>query len=267
MSKHRQNRRPARPRLQAGGGRGPRGGGSNAVWIYGFHPVAAALENPLRTPLRIVATRQGMERIRTAFPDSPVATEIKDTAGVAALLPDGAVHQGIALKCDPLPERFIEDVLREDDARSVIVVLDQVTDPHNIGAILRTAAVFGADALIMQDRNAPPETGVLAKAASGALELVPLVRTGNLARTLETAKKAGYWVVGLDGDVEAELSADQDHGRTVLVLGAEGQGLRRLTAETCDLLVKIPMKPNTVGSLNVSNAAAIALYELTRGTP
>ena len=189
MSKHRQNRRPGKPRTP-GGPRRPRNNGApTGLWLYGFHPVSAALANPARGVERLVATRQGAERIAAAFPDSEVPTEIADGDGVAALLPEDAVHQGLALKCAPLPDVFVEDVLRGGDARSTLVVLDQVTDPHNVGAILRTAAVFGADALILQDRHAPPESGVLAKAASGALEAVPMVRTGNLARTLETAKK------------------------------------------------------------------------------
>ncbi|HEX7969008.1 MAG TPA: 23S rRNA (guanosine(2251)-2'-O)-methyltransferase RlmB, partial [Stellaceae bacterium] len=194
------------------------------------------------------------------------APEVLDRRGFDALLPQGAVHQGMALAAEPLPARDIDDVL---DALSdlpephVIVLLDQVTDPHNVGAILRSAAAFAARAVVMPEHGAPPVTGALAKAASGALEAVPLLRVTNLARALDRLKEAGVWCLGLEEGAEKTLTETDPGSRVALVLGAEGSGLRRLTRERCDLLARLP----TLGapaSLNVSNAAAIALYELTR---
>ena len=264
MTKHRKDKRggkPVRQQRRAGKPQDPR---SKMLWLYGLHPVTAALRNPARQAVKLIATRQAAERLHATLPDLTVPLEISDSTSVAALLPEDAVHQGLALACTPLNQPFLEDLAEGPDAPPALVVLDQVTDPHNVGAILRTSAVFGAGAVVIQDRHAPPESGVLAKSASGALESVPLIRIGNLARSLEVLKQAGYWVVGLDGEAEAGLQGLGEKGKTALVLGAEGQGLRRLTAETCDFLVKIPMAPNAVGSLNVSNAAAVALYELTR---
>lgn len=244
-------------------GKGPR---DKRVWLFGQHPVIAALGNPNRWIHRVLATKQGRERLIDA--KTGVETAIEDTDGRAleALLPEGAVHQGLAVLCDPLDPVFIEDIVaRQDDAKPILI-LDQVTDPHNVGAILRSAAIFGAAAVVIQDRNAPPESGTLAKSASGALESVPLVHTGNLSQAIGILQNAGYWVVGLAGEAQENLQNAKLTRRTAIVLGAEGAGLRRLTAERCDQLVRIPMAPNTVGSLNVSNAAAISLYELWRAT-
>ncbi len=266
MTKHRKDKRGGKPSHQPRRGGKPTDQRGKALWLYGLHPVTAALRNPARKAVKLVATRQAAERLQAGVPDLTIPVEIADSASVAALVPEDAVHQGLALNCTPLSQPHIEDLVEIPDAPSALVVLDQVTDPHNVGAILRTSAVFGAGAVIVQDRHAPPESGVLAKSASGALEHVPLIRIGNLARSLDVLKQAGYWIVGLDGDAEAGLDGLGDKGKTALVLGAEGQGLRRLTAETCDFLVKIPMTPNAVGSLNVSNAAAVALYELARAS-
>jgi 23S rRNA (guanosine2251-2'-O)-methyltransferase len=177
-----------------------------------------------------------------------------------------SVHQGIAAQVDPLPETDVEDVaaLAADRAEAKIVVLDQVTDPHNVGAILRSAAAFGALAVVLTERNAAPESGVLAKAASGALEVVPLVRVTNLARAMDRLKAAGFWCAGLAAEAERTLTEARLSGRIALCLGAEGAGLRRLTRTHCDLLVKLPTS-GPIDHLNVSNAAAVALYELRRG--
>lgn len=236
------------------------------VWLYGHHPVTAALANPNRWIQRLLATRQGLERLADAEIKIDIGIEETDGKALEGLLPEGAVHQGLAALCDPLDPVFVEDILPAEDDSKPVLILDQVTDPHNVGAILRSAAIFGAAGVIIQDRNAPPESGTLAKSASGALEAVPLVRAGNLSQTIATLQEAGYWVVGLAGEADDILSDTQLTRRTAIVLGAEGAGLRRLTAERCDQLVRIPMAPNTVGSLNVSNAAAIALHELWRGT-
>ncbi|MCR6633253.1 MAG: 23S rRNA (guanosine(2251)-2'-O)-methyltransferase RlmB [Magnetospirillum sp.] len=177
-------------------------------------------------------------------------------------MPPGAVHQGVGALCEPLPAPAIEDIARDGAQRdhAVIMVLDQVTDPHNVGAIVRSAAAFGALAVVVPDRHAPEETGALAKAASGALERLPLVRVTNVVRALEQLKEAGFWVAGMAGEAPGTLASQKLSGRIALVMGAEGEGLRRLTREHCDFLVKLPMT-GAVESLNVSNAAAVALYE------
>jgi 23S rRNA (guanosine2251-2'-O)-methyltransferase len=198
--------------------------------------------------------------------DGPVPpVEIVDRRDLEAVLPAGAVHQGVVVQADPLPaidlKAFLEDLA--DAPRIRLVVLDQASDPRNIGAVLRSAAAFGARAVIMQDRHAPDATAALAKAASGALESVPLVRVVNVARALRGLKEAGFWLIGLDGAADLPLAGAGPGGRVALVLGAEGGGLRRLTREACDALVRIPIGP-AVESLNLSTAAAIALYELAR---
>ena len=194
----------------------------------------------------------------------PLAAERADRARLDQMLGRDAVHQGIALLADPLAPPVLATVLERPGP---LVVLDQVTDPRNVGAILRCAAAFGAAAVITQDRNAPEETGALAKAASGALETVPLLRAVNIARTLIALKAAGVWCVGLDAAAAGPLAgASFTERRVALVLGAEGEGLRRLSRETCDELARLDM-PGGMDSLNVAAAAAIALYELTRPVP
>jgi 23S rRNA (guanosine2251-2'-O)-methyltransferase len=195
--------------------------------------------------------------------------QILDRAAFDRLLPEGAVHQGWALEVDPLPEGDLDDVLRAAEVtqgRSIVLVLDQVSDPHNVGAILRSAAAFGALAVIIGEHGAPPATGVLAKAASGALDTVPLVRAVNLARALDKLKEGGFWCCGLDETAPASLASLDLGPRVALVLGSEGTGLRRLVRERCDYLARLPTRP-MLPSLNVSNAAAVALYELMRGEP
>lgn len=201
-------------------------------------------------------------------PDLPagVQAEVVDKGRIDQILP-AAVHQGIALLADPLPEPNLQEACRRlPDSRNTVLVLDRVTDPQNVGAILRSAAAFGARAVVTTDRHAPEVTGALAKAASGGLEAVPLVRVVNLARALQELADLGYWRIGLEATAEQTLARAADTFRDVaLVLGAEGEGLRRLTAESCDLLARLPIQAAVVDSLNVSNAAAIALYELARG--
>lgn len=233
----------------------------DGLWLYGIHAVNAALTNPERKCLRLVATAGAA----AALGDSPVAPEIVDRDAIEALLPFGAVHQGLAVLTNDLPTRRIEDIAEHADAhaRTVVVVLDQVTDPQNIGATLRSAAAFGAYAVIVPDRNTPDATGAMAKAASGALETVPLIRPNNLVRALETLKTHGFWVVGLDMDAPVSLPDADLPDRCVLALGAEGRGLRRLTRETCDMMVRVPMT-GRIESLNVSASAAVSLYEWGR---
>ena len=195
---------------------------------------------------------------------APIA--VMDRLSLERLLPAGAVHQGWALAVEPLDERDLDDVIRAaavQMGRAIVLVLDQVSDPHNVGAILRSAVAFGATAVIVAGHGAPPATGVLAKAASGALDRIPLVHAGNLARALDRLKEGGFWCVGLDEHAPAALAALDPGPRVALVLGSEGGGLRRLVREHCDFLARLPTRPD-MPSLNVSNAAAIALYELAR---
>lgn len=262
---------PRRPHGRAGreGGSPPdsghSGGPAGGVWLYGLHAVAAALANPRRRCHRLLATRQGEEGLGDAAGREP-RPQIVDKHEIDRLLPSGAVHQGIALLADPVAEADIEDILADPPARAVLVVLDQATDPRNVGAVLRAAAAFDALAVIMPERHSPADTGVLAKAASGAFEIVPLVRVTNLARGLERIKAAGFWCIGLDGGGATTLAEADLSGRIALVLGAEGSGLRRLTREHCYLVARIPMS-GRIESLNVATAAAIALYETARRAP
>jgi 23S rRNA (guanosine2251-2'-O)-methyltransferase len=256
--------------------RPPRDGGQ---WLYGRHAVAAALANPQRRIRRFLAVAglaDDAARLVVAggarLPPGP-QPEILPRAAFEALVPAGAVHQGVALAVESLPDLAIEDVIDRvgpppapGAVAQIVLLLDQVTDPHNIGAILRSAAAFGALALVLPDHGAPPITGTLAKAASGAVEHVPILRVVNLVRAIDRLKSAGFWCVGLAEDAEQTLAALKLEGRIALVLGGEGEGMRRLTRERCDLVARLPTS-GAIASLNVSNAAAIALYELARGNP
>lgn len=238
-----------------GRGGGPRGGHPNV--IYGWHSALAALQNPRRRIARILATPSALQRLaELGVPGLPEPADPRDIDRMAG---QGAVHQGIAIACDPLPEPDITDFA---DAR-LLVVLDQVTDPHNVGAVIRSAAAFGAAAIVLTERHGPAESGVLAKAASGGLEHVALVRVKNLARALDQLAGMGMERVGLDSAHAERLAPPPPGGRTAIVLGAEGKGMRRLTREKCDRLVSLDV-PGRIKSLNVSNAAALALYVLTR---
>lgn len=231
------------------------------VWLYGHHAVAAALANPSRRLRRLLLTDEAEAAIgQQLAPPWALSPERIDRARLDHLLGRDIVHQGAALLADPLAPPSLSSVLEK---RGVIIVLDQVTDPRNVGAIMRSAAAFGAAAVITQDRNAPEETGALAKAASGALETMPLLRAVNIARTIIALKAAEVWCIGLDA-AGAPLSGPAFADRRVaLVLGAEGEGLRRLTRETCDEIAGLAIK-GAVESLNVSAAASVALYELAR---
>jgi 23S rRNA (guanosine2251-2'-O)-methyltransferase len=230
-----------------------------------LHAVAAALANPARRLRRLLVTAEAEAALAAAAPPPwRIAPERVERGAFLSLLPEDAVHQGCALLADPLPDHDLDQALAT--AQGPVLVLDQVTDPRNVGAILRSAAAFGAAALVMQDRHAPPETGSLARAASGALELVPVVRVVNLSRALDELKQAGCWVVGLAAEAQVTLAQVQRGlagRRCALVLGAEGEGMRRLTREHCDELARLPISPR-MESLNVSAAAAVALYELVR---
>lgn len=236
---------------------------AEGVWLFGHHAVAAALANPARRLRRLLTTRGAEAELAERFsPPWRIAPEIVERERLDKMLGHDAIHQGAALLVEPLNPPPLAHLL--EHSSGPVLVLDQVTDPRNVGAILRSAAAFGAAAVIVQDRHAPPETGVLARAASGALETVPVVREVNLSRALQLLKDGGLWVVGLEADGQVTLAQSGLIGRRVaLVLGAEGEGLRRLTREGCDELVRLPIRP-AMESLNVSAAAAVALYELGR---
>lgn len=239
------------------GGRGSGRASTGAVRLWGRHAVEAALKNPDRQHRKLWATREGIASLDGELPENfPV--EYADGADLGRLVARDAPHQGLVLECAPLPDIFLDEVLGGDPARPLIV-LDQVTDPHNVGAILRSAAAFGACAIVTQDRHAPPESGTLAKSASGALEVVPWVRVVNLARALDEVAEAGYWRIGLDGDGQTTLAEALPTGPVALVLGAEGDGMRHNIMQHCDALARLPIS-SAIESLNVSNAAAIALY-------
>ncbi len=246
----------------AGRNAGDRGG---RIWLYGNHAVLAAIGNPARRKHRLVLTGESARYLENARIDgaADVVAEIMERRDIDRLLPPGAVHQGMALQADPLDSVALDEVIGRSGEEQVMVVLDQPNDPQNIGAVLRSAAAFGAAAVIVPDRHAPEATAALAKAASGALDRVPMVRVTNLARALEQLKATGFWCAGLAADGEQTLSEVDWAARTALVLGAEGAGLRRLTRETCDFLVRIAIDTDA-DSLNLSAAAAIALYEVNR---
>ena len=235
----------------------------NTLWLYGLHTVAAALANPQRRLRRLLLTADAEEALAEQLPKPwKLQPERVERARFQTFLTEDAVHQGAALLAEPLQPVPLEDVIAR--SRGTVLLLDQVTDPRNVGAILRSAAAFGAAAVVMQDRNAPPETGAMARAAAGALERVPVAREVNLARAILTLQRAGYWVMGLAGEAKTELAKAKPNDRpSALVLGAEDSGLRRLQRETCDELVRLPIS-DAVESLNVSVAAAVALYELAR---
>jgi len=256
--------RPSAPRRRSDRGEG---------WLYGRHAVAAALANPQRRWRRLAVLAAEAEEAAAMVAaagaerrGSDESLQVLDRAALDALLPEGAVHQGWALQAEPLDPADLDDVLRAAEVtpgRSIVLVLDRVSDPHNVGAILRSAAAFGAAGVVLPEHGAPPQTGALAKAASGGLDRVPLVRAVNLARVLDRLKAAGYWCCGLDENAAAPLAGLDLGPRVALVLGSEGGGLRRLVRERCDYLARLPTRQD-LPSLNVSNAAAIALYELAR---
>lgn len=227
--------------------------------FYGRHAVLAALANPERNVRKMWGTREALAGLDLP-PSIPIT--FADVADLARLVPGDAPHQGLVAEVDPLEEIWLGDLLQQGAGdRRPLVVLDQVTDPHNVGAVLRSAAAFDALGIVTQDRHAPPESGSLARSASGTLETVPWVRVVNLARALEEIAEANYWRIGLTGHAENTLAEVMGDGRIALVLGAEGEGMRQNTEAHCDQLAKLPIS-DKVESLNVSNAAAVALYAI-----
>jgi len=226
--------------------------------IFGKHACESALANPKRKIKRIYVTDRTKNDIRLAHNHpTPKIINIRE---FDKLVPHDSVHQGIAIEAEPLTDHGLKSIYNEN----LLVILDQVTDPHNVGAIMRSCAAFGAGAIIVPKDNAPTESGTMAKAASGAMEIIPICKVTNLARAMEELKKEGFWIAGLDGRAKGDLKSANLKGKTAIVLGAEGRGLRPLTQKNCDILVKLPISEK-MESLNVSNAAAICLYELASG--
>jgi 23S rRNA (guanosine2251-2'-O)-methyltransferase len=253
------DRKPKFGRARGKSGHPPRrghdGGSDGPVILYGWHTVAAALANPHRRIRKLFATENAARRLAEEHIDTRVAPEIVRPNLIDQRLGPDAVHQGLLAEADPLPSPGI-DTLPQD---GIVLVLDQITDPHNVGAVMRSAAAFAVKAIVTTARHSPEATGVLAKSASGALELVPLVTVQNLARALTEMNERGFMTVGLDSEGSENLAAVTLRQPLALVLGAEGKGLRQLTSQTCKLVARLDM-PGEIKSLNVSNAAALALY-------
>lgn len=236
--------------------KGRSGGNPNRPRFWGRHAVAAALDNPDRKVLKAWASRDAANFMQ--FPPG-VPVVMAEAPDLGRMVPHDAPHQGVVIEVEPLEDVWLGDLLSNAPDKAVLLVLDQVTDPHNVGAILRSAAAFGAIGIVTQDRHSPPESGALAKAASGALERVPWARVVNLARALEEIAEAGFWRIGLAGEATTDLKEALGPKRVALVLGAEGPGMRSNTRDHCDALASLPIRQE-VESLNVSNAAAVALY-------
>ncbi len=242
---------------KSGSGFGPNG----QIWFYGIHAVESALLNPERKKYQLLVNQEWTTSYKV--PSNEIEPQYVSRKVIESKLPLTAVHQGLALLVAPLPHVPIETICKNSNDNSVVIVLDQISDPRNIGAIMRTASAFGASAIIVTDRYTPETTASMAKAASGALDRIPVVRVTNLSRSLVLLKKAGFWLAGLDANASQTISQANLGGKIAIILGAEGSGLRRLTAQNCDYLIKIPMDASS-NSLNVSVAASIALYEVYR---
>jgi 23S rRNA (guanosine2251-2'-O)-methyltransferase len=250
---------PKRPLPPRGRGRPAPLSPDGPAILYGWHTVKAALENPARRFHRLLATENAARRLADDGVPLPVQPELVRPGVIDARLGPDAVHQGLLAEADPLQAPTAEELAPE----GIVLVLDQITDPHNVGAIMRSAAAFAARAIVTTARHSPEATGVLAKAASGALELVPLLTVQNLARGMEDLRRRGFLLVGLDSSGETDLAEVALRAPLALVLGAEGKGLRQLTRATCDAVARIEL-PGEIKSLNVSNAAALALYVASR---
>ena len=242
--------------------RGRKAEAKETVWLFGLHAVRDALANPAREKLRLVVTKNAFDKLEAAIADAGIAPEIVDPRRFDVPIDEGSVHQGAAMEVRPLNWGKLEDLAISGTGEPLLVLLDRVTDPHNVGAILRSAEVFGARAVIAPRHHSAPETGALAKTASGALERQPYLKVTNLADAMVELKEMGYTLVGLDGQADMTLAEAlvPTRGRPLaLVMGAEGPGLRERTRETCDVIARIPYD-GAFGSLNVSNAAAVSLY-------
>lgn len=240
----------------------------NSLILYGRHPVLAALNNPQRSINKILTTKDNLEVIKSTCKKNNLTTDIinvVDKKEIDKLLPKEAVHQGFVAYCKELEDYALEDIciMAEDKKRCHVLILDQVTDPQNIGAIIRSCVAFDTLALILQDKNSPTETGTMAKASAGTIEHLPICRVTNLSRAIQQLKENGFWVIGMDGYAEKYIEQIDKSGKIAVIMGSEGKGMRRLVEESCDETVKLPISAK-VESLNVSTAAAITLYELNK---
>ena len=235
----------------------------NQVTIYGRHAVEAALANPRRKISKVFCLRENFNEIKGKIADNKIA--VAERRELDKMLPAEAVHQGFAAVAEMLSGISTEEVcpLAAEKENCRLLVLDQVTDPQNIGAIIRSCAAFGCTALVVQDKNSPQESGAMLKAAAGTFENMPVCRVTNLSRALDLFKKTGFWVVGMDGYAKTDIDKLDKKGKLAVIMGSEGKGMRRLTEESCDMTVRLPIADN-VESLNVSTAAAIVLYELSK---
>ena len=237
------------------------------VTLYGRHPVLAAINNVNRKINKIFCTKENAEEIKKALSQSKrnISVSIVDRKELDKMLPRDAVHQGFALLCQELEDYTLDEICRlaEEKQNCHILILDQVTDPQNIGAIIRSCVAFDTLALVLQDKNSPTETGTMAKASAGMIEQLPICRVTNLSRAMAQLKDSGFWIIGMDGYAKTYIDSVNKNGKIAIVMGSEGKGMRRLVEESCDTTVKLPIAP-TVESLNVSTAAAIALYEINK---
>lgn len=241
----------------------------NTVILYGRHPVFAVIANPERQISKILCTKDNFDELKEYCPKHNISTGIVNTVDrreIDRIVPRDAVHQGFAVYCQELEENSLEDIciLADEQENCHVLVLDQVTDPQNIGAIIRSCVAFNTLALIMQDKNAPGETGAMSKASAGMIEHLPICRVTNLSRAIQQLKTAGFWTVGMDGYAKNNIDQIEKSGKIAIIMGNEGKGMRRLVEESCDITVKLPISEK-VESLNVSTAAAIALYEISKG--
>lgn len=241
---------------------------NGGLFLYGRHPVTAAIANPERQISAIFATPENATEIRSICVEagrSEALVKITERREIERLLPAEAVHQGLAAQVKELPSYDITDIcaMAEDKERCHVLILDQVTDPQNIGAIIRSCVAFETLALIVQDKNAPSESGAMAKASAGMIEQLPIARVTNLSRAVETLKDVGFWVIGMDGYAQTTVDKINKSGKTAIIMGSEGKGMRRLVEEACDMTVRLPISAK-VESLNVATAAAITLYEINK---
>lgn len=240
----------------------------NSLILYGRHPVFAAVANPEREILKLYATKDTADELKaqcTKYNRNPGIVNTVDKKEIERLLPRDAVHQGFAVQTRELPEYSIEDIcaMAEERPNCHILILDQVTDPQNIGAIIRSCVAFNTLALVMQDKNAPSESGAMAKASAGMIEYLPICRVTNLARAIGQFKDRGFWTIGMDGYAKTTVDQLNKSGKNAIIMGSEGKGMRRLVEESCDATVRLPIS-DKVESLNVSTAAAIVLYEMNK---
>ena len=233
--------------------------------LYGRHAVLSALQNPQRKIFKLICTKENADEIRRIAPNQPL--NIVERKEIDRLFPNDTVHQGFALYCSELPSYSVEEIITLSDKKENchILILDQVTDPQNIGAIIRSCVAFDCLALIVQDKNSPLETGAMVKSSAGTIEHLPICRVTNLSRCIEQLKEAGFWIVGMDGYAKQNISQVDKNGKLAVIMGSEGKGMRRLVEESCDINVRLPINEK-VESLNVATAAAIVLYELSKKT-